>query len=458
MRKTVLIVDDEELIQRSLRIALEGAGYAVNLASSGAAALDSLRNESPDCMIIDLRLGDMNGLEVLEQARDRLSEAKTIVITAHGDLDSAVRALRLGAFDFIRKPFDLEEVIASVRNALRIAALEQRVAYLGAQEVAEREPQLIFASESMKAAVGALAKVAAQPVPVVTIRGETGTGKELAARMLHRLSPRARGPFIELNCSAIPEQLVESELFGHERGAFTGADKRKIGFFEAADGGTLFLDEIGDMPLTLQAKLLRVLERKVITRVGGTTEVPTDARLIAATHRDLDADVRAGRFRQDLLFRIGGFTIVVPPLRDRPNEVVPLAEHFARTTAAEQGRNPPVFADDARDALTGYTWPGNVRELRNAIERALVLCGDTLTAADLPDRLRDAGQRTRPVQTASDVRGHLAEVERAAIVAALEADGNNQTRAARRLGLSRRALIYKMEKYGLKPAPNRSDS
>jgi DNA-binding NtrC family response regulator len=201
-----------------------------------------------------------------------------------------------------------------------------------------------------------------------------------------------------------------------------------------------------------------VLERKVITRVGGTTEIATDARLVAATHRDLEAEVRAGRFRQDLLFRIGGFTLVVPPLRDRPTEIMPLAEHFARQTASEQGRPPPAFADDARDALAGYAWPGNVRELKNAVERALVLCGEQITAADLPDKLRDAGQRVRPVAAAADMRGHLAEVERAAIVAALEAEDQNQTRAARRLGVSRRALIYKMEKYGLKPPPSRADS
>ncbi|MBA3465285.1 MAG: sigma 54-interacting transcriptional regulator [Deltaproteobacteria bacterium] len=291
----------------------------------------------------------------------------------------------------------------------------------------------------------------------VLLLGETGVGKEIVCEAIHRRSSRRDRPLIKLNCAALPETLLESELFGHERGAFTGADRRKVGFFEAADGGTLFLDEIGDMPLALQAKLLRVLERKVITRVGGTTEVATDARLIAATHRDLDADVRAGRFRQDLLFRIGGFTIAIPPLRDRPGEIVPLAEHFARTTAAEQGRATPTFTDDAREALTAYAWPGNVRELRNAVERALVLSSDVIAASDLPDRMHDATHQVRPVARSSDVRGHLAEVERAAIVAALEADSNNQTRAARRLGLSRRALIYKMEKYGLKPPPSRAD-
>jgi len=288
--------------------------------------------------------------------------------------------------------------------------------------------------------------------------GETGVGKEVICEAIHRRSSRRDRPLIKLNCAALPETLLESELFGHERGAFTGADRKKIGFFEAADGGTLFLDEIGEMPLSLQAKLLRVLERKVITRVGGTTEVATDARLIAATHRDLEADVRSGKFRQDLLFRIGGFTIVIPPLRDRQREIVPLAELFARTTAAEQGRPVPMIAQDAREVLAGYAWPGNVRELKNAMERALVLCEDTITAADLPDKMRDMAQRTRPIAPAADVRGHLAEVERSAIVAALDGEGGNQTRAAKRLGLSRRALIYKMEKYGLKPPPSRADS
>jgi two-component system response regulator AtoC len=293
------------------------------------------------------------------------------------------------------------------------------------------------------------------------ILGETGVGKEVICEAIHKRSSRRDRPLIKLNCAALPETLLESELFGHERGAFTGADRRKVGFFEAADGGTLFLDEIGDMPLSLQAKLLRVLERKVITRVGGTTEVATDARVIAATHRDLEADARTGRFRQDLLFRIGGFTIVVPPLRDRPEEILPLAEHFVRT-GADPTRATPQLTAEARDAMIGYAWPGNVRELKNAIERALVLCEDQITAADLPERMLDASKRTRPIGAtlntgARDVRGQLAEVERTAIIAALEADGQNQTRAARRLGLSRRALIYKMEKYGLKASPSRSD-
>jgi len=342
----------------------------------------------------------------------------------------------------------VDTLISLLRSGLRTGQ---------APRIETQAPQTPVVTDPTMQRVYALVERIADTSMTVLLLGETGVGKELVCEAIHRKSSRRDRPLIKLNCAALPETLLESELFGHERGAFTGADRRKIGFFEAADGGTLFLDEIGDMPLALQAKLLRVLERKVITRVGGTTEVATDARLVAATHRDLEADVRAGRFRQDLLFRIGGFTIVVPPLRDRPAEIIPLAEHFTRATAAEQGRPAPVLTQDARDTLTAYGWPGNVRELRNAIERALVLCGDTITAADLPDRLHDASHQVRPLARTADVRGHLADVERAAIVAALEADNNNQTRAARRLGLSRRALIYKMEKYGLKPPPARGD-
>ncbi len=347
----------------------------------------------------------------------------------------------------------VETLIGCVRAGLR----GSRAARPAEGPITTGPDEPIVIDPAMKRVYSLVERIADTPMTVL-ILGETGTGKELVAEAIHKKSSRRDKPLIKLNCAALPETLLESELFGYERGAFTGAERRKVGFFEAANGGTLFLDEIGEMPLALQAKLLRVLERKVITRVGGTTEVATDARLIAATHRDLEAEVRAGRFRQDLMFRIGGFTLVVPPLRDRPTEIVPLAEHFARAVAAEQGRPAPTFTDDARDALAGYTWPGNVRELKNAIERALVLAGDSIGASELPDKLRDAAQRVRPVSPAADMRGHLAEVERAAIVAALEAEDQNQTRAARRLGLSRRALIYKMEKYGLKPPPSRADS
>jgi two-component system response regulator AtoC len=438
VRKSVLIIDDEELIQRSLRIALEGAGYAVNLASSGAAALEILRSEAPDCMIIDLRLGDMSGLEVLEQARDQLADAKTIVITAHGDLDSAVGALRLGAVDFIRKPFDLEEVIASVRNALRIAALEQRVAYLGAQETAEREPQLIYASESMKAAVNALAKVAVQPVPVVTIRGETGTGKELAARMLHRLSPRARGPFIELNCSAIPEQLVESELFGHERGAFSDAREQKRGLVELADGGTLFLDEIGDLPASAQAKLLKFVESFDFRRVGGTKLLHVDCRVVAATHRALEDS--AG-FRRDLYYRLSGIAVTLPALRERGDDVILLARHLLKQFGRQYRKRLDGFTEEAEQLLRRHRWPGNIRELKAAVSSAAVMAEEAVVGIDLLGQvqramLRDVAELPASMEDVVPVE----ELERAYVRRVLELCGGNKVVAAQRLGISRQTL------------------
>ena len=294
----------------------------------------------------------------------------------------------------------------------------------------------------------------------VLILGETGVGKEVVAEMIHRRSPRASGPLVKLNCAAVAESLLEAELFGHEKGAFTGADKRRVGFFEAASGGTLFLDEIGEMPAELQAKLLRVLERKAVTRIGGTAEVPVDVRVVVATHRDLDADSKSGRFRQDLYYRIAGFTLVVPPLRDRKSEIVPLAERFATRFAAELGVPTPAITEAAQAALCAYDWPGNIRELKNAIDRALVMAGDgPITPAELPEKLF-AGERDDAgtgVETARGVRTRLAEVERSAIAAALDECGGNQTHAARKLGLSRRALIYKMERYGFKPPPVSAD-
>jgi DNA-binding NtrC family response regulator len=303
----------------------------------------------------------------------------------------------------------------------------------------------------------------------VLILGETGVGKEVVAEAIHQHSARRAGPIVKLNCASLPEGLLESELFGHERGAFTGADRRKVGFFEAGSGGTVFLDEIGEMQLALQAKMLRVLERKVITRVGGTEEIPVDVRIIAATHRDVEADVRAGKFREDLYFRLAGFTLAVPPLRDRVEEIVPLAEHFALRVAEELGQPAPVLSEAAQVALRAHDWPGNVRELRNALERAVVVqAGGTILAEDLPDRVSDAGRRARPPAGAAagagaagdgsireQLRDQLAELERTAIVEALEHFGGNQTRTARRLGISRRALIYKLERLGLKPPPQK---
>jgi transcriptional regulator with GAF, ATPase, and Fis domain len=318
---------------------------------------------------------------------------------------------------------------------------------------------LIVADPQMLRVYETVRKVADAPITVLVL-GETGAGKELVAEALHRLSKRSARPFVKLNCASLHETLLESELFGHERGAFTGAVERKLGYFEAAAGGTLLLDEVGEMPLALQAKLLRVLEARTITRVGGTKEISVDVRVVCATNRDLEQEVERRRFREDLLFRISAFTLLVPPLRNRRVEIRLLAEHFAHEFATELRQPTPALAPSALQSLEAYAWPGNVRELRNAIERAVVLAqGSVIERTELPDKIRDASggsaAANMPAGDGLDVRGQLAEVERGAIVAALEACGGNQTQAARRLGVSRRALIYKREKYGLKPQPGK---
>jgi two-component system, NtrC family, response regulator AtoC len=303
-------------------------------------------------------------------------------------------------------------------------------------------------------------RVAATPITVLLL-GETGAGKEVVAELIHRSSPRAGRPFVRLDCASLPPTLLESELFGHERGAFTGADKRKVGYFEAAEGGSILLDEIGELPSSLQAKLLTALERRVVCRIGSTEEIPIDVRVIAATNRDLEAEVKQGRFREDLYYRLAVFTIFVPPLRDRAGDIAPLATRFARQFATELGQVVPSFSDEARAALESYGWPGNVRELRNAVERAVVLTPDGSIGLDaLPEPVRARAPRTGPEGAAAtriDLDGHvpaqLQQIERSAVIAALEACGGNQTQAARRLGMSRRSLIYKMERFGLKTPP-----
>lgn len=314
----------------------------------------------------------------------------------------------------------------------------------------------VIVDAAMQRVYAQVDKVADSPMTVL-ILGETGVGKELVAEAIHRRSSRSSGPLVRLNCASLPESLVESELFGHEKGAFTGADRRKIGYLEAASGGTLFLDEIGEMVPTLQVKLLRTLECRVVTRIGGTAEIPIDVRLVAATHRDLEAAILAGTFRQDLFFRLGGFTLQIPPLRDRPSDIMPLAEQFAANFAVGLGQSTPVFSESCRRKLLAHRWPGNVRELRNAIERAVVMgTGHQIDPEHLPtwptrSATSEPLDATRP---GGDVREQVAGVERAAIIAALEASGGNQTAAAQRLGLSRRGLIYKLEKYGLKSPPS----
>ncbi|MEB2284620.1 MAG: hypothetical protein B6D46_00565 [Polyangiaceae bacterium UTPRO1] len=437
MRRSVLVVDDEELICRSLRMALEGAGYAVAAAPSGAAALLQLEREPPDCLVVDVRLGDMDGLQVLAAARARHPTLKAIVITAHGDLDSAVRALRLGAFDFIKKPFDLEEVLAAVQNALRTDELERRVDYYSAQRIAP-ESEAVFASAAMQAAWLRLEKIARQPVPVVLLLGETGTGKELAARALHRASARPKGPFVELNCSTIPESLVESELFGHERGAFSDAREQKRGLVELADGGTLFLDEIGDLPTPAQAKLLRFLECFEFRRVGGTKLLSVDCRVVAATHRDLEQEPG---FRRDLFYRLAGVTVTLPPLRARDGDVLALASHFLAHYGRRYRKRLDGFSAEATALLQLHTWPGNVRELKAAISSAAVMSDGPIVQADALGQVqrRALAEASRLPEHSDQIRT-IEDLQLAYVTRVLALCGGNKVITARRLGISRQTL------------------
>jgi len=414
VRQSVLIVDDEELIRRSVRIALEGAGYSVALAASGTEALRQLQDDPPDCVVIDLRLGDADGLDVLRTARARQPHLKAIVITAHGDVDSAVQALRLGAFDFIKKPFDLDEVLAAVANALHADVLERQVAHYSG-----RSDEWVFASDVMRATLQHVEKVAVQPVPVVLVLGETGTGKELAARAIHQRSPRARGPFIE-------------------RGAFSDAREQKRGLVELADGGTLFLDEVGDLPAAAQAKLLKFVETLEFRRVGGTKLLSVDCRVVAATHRRLD---ESATFRRDLYYRLAGVTITMPPLRDRGDDVLLLARHFLARDARRYHKTLTGFTPDAEALLRAHRWPGNVRELKAAISAAVVMAEDGAIGIDALAPVQRAMLSTvTELPASADGIMTIEQLQLAYVARVLALCGGNKVLAAQRLDISRQTL------------------
>jgi DNA-binding NtrC family response regulator len=416
--------------------------------------MDVLAEYSPTELAIVLP--ELDATAARDLARALADAARAHAAHAGTELDVAV-----GAAAFPRHGTTPDELIARARAALETARRSPRVD-VGTPPDEPPVVEGVVGDPQMRRVYELVHKVADHPITVLVL-GETGVGKEVVAAAIHRSSKRREGPLVRLNCASLPESLLESELFGYERGAFTGADRRKQGYFEAAAGGTLFLDEVGELSLATQAKLLRVLEERRFTRVGGTEEVQVDVRVICATNRNLEADAERGTFRSDLFFRISAFTILVPPLRDRPAEIPLLADHFIRQ-ATPEGRPPPALTPAAAELLGGYAWPGNVRELRNAIERAVVIhTGAAIEPDDLPERVREAPRPAPPpalegapppiAETARDVRDRMAEVERAALVAALEACGGVQTEAAKKLGMSRRALIYRMEKHGLKPPP-----
>jgi len=445
----LLVVDDERSLRFSLGEWARDAGLRPLEATSGAEALTALRSNAVDVVLLDLRLGEEDGLQVLRRLREEDPALPVLMLTGHGTIAHAIEATRLGAYDFMLKPPDLEHLGVVIRRALEHARLEREVDHLRTSAQGE---VLLGESPGFRRAIEQLDKVARSSTATVLIQGETGSGKELMARYLHDRSARGRGPFIDLNCTAIPEQLLESQLFGHERGAFTDAKHFRKGLLDLADGGTLFLDEIGEMMTPLQAKLLRVLETHTFRRVGGHADITVDVRIVAATHRDLKRQVAEGKFREDLYFRLNVVPIEMPPLRQRLDDLGPLAEHFIARVSRELGRAPARLHPEALMALQAYHWPGNVRELKNVVERVLLLeAEDEIGVGHLPPEItgRSGGSSAPAAFDAfppGEVR-RLEDLERMAIEHALRVCEGNKTRAAQRLGISRQTLRTKLKEY-----------
>jgi len=455
----VLVVDDDRSVRTVLSASILRAGYRAHEASSAEEALEKMASEPIDLVVTDLRMPGMDGLSLLGEITARWTDVPVIMLTAHGTVPTAVEAMRAGAADFILKPFDREEILYAIEKALLTSNhVEEHASSHGDL------PHGVVASAAMREAV-LLIDRAAQSNATVLLRGESGTGKELAARAIHEKGPRRDKPLVKLNCGALPEALLESELFGYEKGAFTGAACRKPGRVELADGGTLFLDEIGDIGASTQVKLLRVLQERELERLGGTQTIRVDVRFVAATHRDLEAMVARGTFREDLFYRLNVIPIRLPPLRERPEEIAPLAAHFCATLGAANGK-PNVRLDaEAIAVLRGEPWPGNVRQLQNFIERLIVLCdGEALGAADVRRELVRAStafgtppsppsqpisDRGEPV-SAGKLEDRRREVEKETLRAALDRANGNRALAARILGISRRSLYYKLAEYGVR--------
>ena len=444
-KPTILIVDDEKNTREGLARALRGE-YFVAEAENGLRALEWLETRHADVVLSDLRMPGMDGLALLSRLLSREPQPVLILLTAYGNVETAVEAMKRGAYDFLPKPVNLDRLELLLKRALaerRLGAENQRLkAQLDSKYGFEN---IIGASAPMQEVFDTIRQVAPTRATVL-IQGESGTGKELVARALHQCSPRAQGPFVPVHCAALAPTLLESELFGHEKGAFTGAVERRRGRFEMADGGTLFLDEIGEIDPALQVKILRVLEERKFERVGGTETVSVDVRLVAATNRDLKKRVEEGKFREDLFYRLYVVTLTLPPLREREGDVVLLARHYLKTLAAENGRPAPGITAEAMDALAAYPWPGNVRELRNAIERMVVLgTGDKLTVRELPAALRAAAKSPAPRPGSA-----LRDAERQMIEESLRRHKGSRTQAALDLGISRRTLHRKINQFGLR--------
>ena len=447
----ILIVDDDDSLRRVLEFQLREGGYEVLTAADGLSALDLFTGREVDCLITDLRMPGLSGLELLRRASAINGEVPVIVITAYGDVETAVESMRGGAFDFITKPFNRDQILMTVEKALmfgRTVSENRRLRRLVHERF--RLENVIGTSERMQGVLDLVERVSRSPVAVL-ITGESGTGKELVAKGIHFSGPRAARPFIAVNCAAIPETLIESELFGHKRGSFTGAVADAKGKFEEASGGTLFLDEISAMPLGVQPKLLRVLQEQEVVRLGESTLRKVDVRIIAATNRNLRTMAADGAFREDLYFRLAVIPIELPPLRERREDIALLAEHFLSRACERHECGGLTLDREVFAVLSAYAWPGNVRELENTIERMVVLArGETITVEDLPEHIRQPAAHVANVLLELPPNGlSIEQVEREIIRQALEMHRGNQTRAARYLDITRSALIYRMQKFGL---------
>jgi DNA-binding NtrC family response regulator len=450
----VLVVDDEYLIRWTLQKNLEKEGFEVFLAETGEEALDKLQEEAPDLMLLDIKLPGMDGYEVLERALKMDPGIITIMITAFEDVEKVVRAMRLGAFDYITKPFDFSKIYLSIQKALEASQLKREIRHLRREQKSRFGfDSIVAVSQEMERVLQIAGKIAQSDAATVLIQGESGTGKEVVAHLIHERSKRQEMPFITVNCANFPEQMLENDLCGHEKGAFTDAKEVKKGLLEVADGGTLFLDEIGDMSPNLQGKILRLVEQRNFRRIGGIKDIQVDIRILTATNKDLLKLKEEGQFREDLFYRINVASIRIPPLRERPDDILPLTKYFVQKYNEEFHKNFQKISKGVEDFLGNYDWPGNVRELKNVIERAMILGeGDTLLMEHLPIEI--LGQASKQGGAIEGIRIpsegiSLEKVEEALVKQALKMTNGNQTRAAKLLDISRDALRYRMQKFGI---------